>query len=1075
MSETETIVLKDGTRVKLPQGLSDGEIENALAAAMPARMASMGITYSLDREYDTASGIEDAGIRFDAALARGNPKEITNVMDENFGENNWGITPNTTIPYVTPDGLRYAGMEPKDDRKVLLKGRTTSIYDIIDYSPEIAIGAASLATEIALPMLPGTGTVGAAGVRGVLSTLTGRGLVARSGAAGVGAGLGSLGIESIQYVRGGQKENAREIFNRAGTEAAIVGLGSLALGVPISVATGGASRAISAAKKMSPEMKPKPIKVADLEAQKEAVRKVSGYRDATGRWNKGVLEEDDAILLSLRTLVGEENTAAGQAIKIMEGLGARQMKEKFPAMLREAMEKYRAAIMASHSLDDVATVATIKQFLTKQEQELLVKAINNLEKFPKKLTAVDNAASTLSSMKKYIDERLLAQYRLGMAEFTGKYAAWNTGGVATIRVLNTNELAKYMNNVVKISEQNANDVLNAFESIGGLSNRLTPRLRITRNGKFAPAKISKKDIEKSKKDKDFNPYGARAGEDIKTDDLIRVDQKIRGAAFESNNRSIARTRTEVSKGTLDALEEYIPESASLQKFKNINSEYGKFVDLYRGKNGLFHRLGMDNPAVAADEYLQKFISGETKGEMEKMLSTLDKAFSKSAAGMRELERKNPELYKIQLEAKDNMLSSMGFHFIKESKARVKQRVDDAQSATEPGLRKVARDELERIHETQTILLNRLGSDKPKVNDAINKIFKKDSLKDYKDLLRIIATGQPKQAGNAIDRLNQIMSFKEAAEFTATTAHYGSSLSKAPIEDIISQLDRLGKLDTNAAAMYREMIFGENWSKVITSANLGSPERAITVLKDWADDYILAIGRSGDDNIAKIMPNMQLHQEMKNLAITVQGAAKVDPVSGALSTAEIIPSTIRALLRLDFKAAIKPLSYMFTTRQLAPGSKAWKALNERLMSQGSIDPAAIAKELASSNSSGRTAAAKAVNSAFEVGRKSASLALSGRNGLFAASVANYMEEAEDVYPGEYEIAVRTLAGQGYNENVPVENEPVIEEKPAPSLIPTDTGMAAIREIANMIQPSQTPIAGTGVSALEEGAAIAEKRV
>ena len=40
MSETETIVLKDGTRVKLPQGLSDEEIENALAAAMPARMAS---------------------------------------------------------------------------------------------------------------------------------------------------------------------------------------------------------------------------------------------------------------------------------------------------------------------------------------------------------------------------------------------------------------------------------------------------------------------------------------------------------------------------------------------------------------------------------------------------------------------------------------------------------------------------------------------------------------------------------------------------------------------------------------------------------------------------------------------------------------------------------------------------------------------------------------------------------------------------------------------------------------------------------------------------------------------------
>ena len=225
----DIITLTDGTKIKVPSGLNEAELDNALALAMPMRMAKYGVFYDLEKEYNTTDGVGDAGARFDAAISRGNPEETNASLDESFGEGNWGITPNTTLPYVTPEGLIHAGIEPKDDRKVLLKGSDLSVYDLIDISPELAIGASALVAE--LVPLPGTGAVGATAARGVLSMLSGRGLVARSGRAGLGAGAGSLGVEGVQSLKGDQKESMGEILSRAGAETALVGLGSLVLGV----------------------------------------------------------------------------------------------------------------------------------------------------------------------------------------------------------------------------------------------------------------------------------------------------------------------------------------------------------------------------------------------------------------------------------------------------------------------------------------------------------------------------------------------------------------------------------------------------------------------------------------------------------------------------------------------------------------------------------------------------------------------------------------------------------------------------------------------------------------------------
>ena len=49
MAETENITLFDGSRVRIPAGLSDGEVTNLLARSFPDKMIEQGIGYDIER------------------------------------------------------------------------------------------------------------------------------------------------------------------------------------------------------------------------------------------------------------------------------------------------------------------------------------------------------------------------------------------------------------------------------------------------------------------------------------------------------------------------------------------------------------------------------------------------------------------------------------------------------------------------------------------------------------------------------------------------------------------------------------------------------------------------------------------------------------------------------------------------------------------------------------------------------------------------------------------------------------------------------------------------------------------
>ena len=77
---------------------------------------------------------------------------------------------------------------------------------------------------------------------------------------------------------------------------------------------------------------------------------------------------------------------------------------------------------------------------------------------------------------------------------------------------------------------------------------------------------------------------------------------------------------------------------------------------------------------------------------------------------------------------------------------------------------------------------------------------------------------------------------------------------------------------------------------------------------------------------------------------------------------------------------------------------------------------------------------------------------------AAAVSSYMNEADQIYPTDNEVPV-------------IEPKSIEQMAPAQaqqqSMVSPETGLAAIQQIASMLQPVQN----VGVSSLEEGAEIA----
>jgi len=343
------------------------------------------------------------------------------------------------------------------------------------------------------------------------------------------------------------------------------------------------------------------------------------------------------------------------------------------------------------------------------------------------------------------------------------------------------------------------------------------------------------------------------------------------------------------------------------------------------------------------------------------------------------------------------------------------------------------------------LTKRVGGTKAK--QAMKQLFQQDLMKEYKLLLNQIAKGNSESVAKAQQKLGLAMSFKEAEKFVADTADIGANLAKSDLDSVVARLRSLDALDKRSGNFYRDLIFGENWGRVVNATAEETAVKKNAAIKGWADDWITArSGTNGIENMKELF-GKEIYQGMDDLALNIRGALNVDPNAGALSVAEQPVSFLRRLLRLDFPGALKPLSFIFGTKQFAPGTPAWNKVN-KMLEQGK-SPNELLKEQAGSGNMAVKAAQKSVNGV-----------MAGRNGLFAAAVSSYLNEADQVYPTEDEVPV--VAPKNMENTAP--EQPVQQ-----SMLPMNTGVAAIQQIASMLQP-QT-VQNVGVSSLEEGADIA----
>lgn len=1010
--------LIDGRKVNLPEGLTEAEQTNLVLKTFPDVAALSGMSYDLEREYDINTGVRDFSARFGAALADGNPEEIKAEFDGSFGKGNWGVSHFGEL-YATPEGMKAVGQETTDGRKVLLDPIGTDIYDLVDIIPEAVVGAGAVAAEL-LPV-PGTGVVGATAARGLLSSISGRGLVARSARAGFGDAVANVGLEGVQKLRGTQRESLGEVLQDAGTEGLVVGLGSIALGAPFAAVGGVGNRIKAASKDMAPGTQgTRPLELVQMIKAKDAniERFKQSYID-DGLSEKDALAQanKDAMLLSFRTLVGEEGAVAGNILTKIEGVGTKQLGDAFAKRTIDFMNKFRSIALESKRLGDreATTIAKLKSNLSTSEQAFAAKIMKDLTEFNSSpLGKIDKAATTLRGFKDLAEQKLLAQYRQSMKAFEGDefYGQFKNLGNKEVT---PQRLSNFLTRVSDESGLSVDEVVSAFGPESPLRGRLVSRINITNEGKIVPVKPK---LNKKKEPTNYEGSG------ITVQDLFDADKQIRKQAYaKRTNVGAARKNLELSAATQNQISRLSEVPSGFQnRLREVNEKYSKFANIYRGKTGLFEQLAK-RATDDSQVYLKQFINGKEGAEFATLLNKIDQAFGRDAVGG-----------SIGMETKEQLLGTLGVNFIRENK------VDIVEAVGIEAQKKAAAGALKQIGILEKTLTKRVGGAEAK--QAMKQLFQQDSMKEYKKLLNQVATGTPDSSAKATQQLGLIMSFKEAEDFVTTTAQLGSNLSKADLDDVITNLRSLDALDKRSGDFYRDLVFSENWGTVINAMAKPTSVEKNAAIKGWADDWISARSKpNGVENMTELF-GKEMYQGMDDLALNIRGALNIDPNAGALSVAEVPLTIFKSLLRLDFQGAIKPLSFIFGTKQFAPGTDTYKKLNNSI--EKGIAQEKIIKD---SSAIGEKALAAA--------QKSANGVMAGRNGLFAASVSSYLNEADQTYPTEDEVPA--VAPKKIEEMAPAAPE-------QQGMVPTDTGLAAIQQIASMIQ-------GVGTSGLEEGADIA----
>lgn len=974
---TETITLENGKRLVVPAGLSDDQVDNIIAKEFPTDASLYGGYYDINKEYDIESGVRDAGLRFKLSAAS-TPDEVKMVMDEYVGKGNWFVSDVGNKIAVLPAGLQRMGqpVAEGDNRPRMVDGDSLEIYDLVDIVPE---ATRFLATSIATLPMGGP-------VTGVLGTLIGRGLIGTSVRAGLGDMTANLGIEGVQELNGYNTESLSKILKEAGTEAGFVTLGTGLIGAPLAAVGKTANMAKNAVKGARGELPDKTFQgpnVSELLAAQNRIRAVVG--------------DDDAMLISINSILSPEGGVTSNVLSRLEGTAMVSGGSGYADTIIQSLNKYRAIMRQGAEAGDdlVALSKRLKEGLTKSERNNLIKTAKGVENYQtSKLGLQDAANSSIVGFKNYANAVIRNQRDKTSAVFSesNKYfKAPELQGLDTVNV-SKEQLVQVLNGITK--KLNADGItmssadvfqylpasyksrLSAFVKIGDEGDDV---FRIVKDkvGKSAAGEEVDEFMRVRQSFSDFDIKNPKDTPNLTAGDLLNMDRRLRRESFSSGSDEVQFKSMNISQ----ALREGIEGIKGVRKhtvdvLNRVNKKYAEFKSVYKGQGGIEKNISqrVENDA---EKILENLVKGTNGKDLVSVINNLDKAFGKGMPGVLD----------NALQTKNEILSAIGSNYIRETSVGLKNAIE---AGTEIGAKEATRI-LAKIKNVETTLAKQVGA---KGKDTFNKIFKNDSMTEYKSILNNVASKNPSKANLGMRQLEVIKSYKEGVQFTDDIAKTVSqltsrkSLSGEELKNIVAQIDDLDSLSAGSKTFIQEMVTAESFSKVLQASALKTPVDKMSAMSDWAEGIVTALSSGGRNSQNKFV-NEPLLKElygsywdgMRDLALTLRGTTNIRGV-GELSSAAQPFAMLRAFLRLDPNAVAKPLSFMYSMNKLAPGSQAWKSMQAKLAAGRTgedVAEDALKKGMATTgNIVGK-------------GLRFSEMVLNGRYGLLAATVGSSMQE------------------------------------------------------------------------------------
>lgn len=971
-----TWTLYDGTQVELPDDMTDGQALNVIAKAFPAKAARAGVSPDVEREYDLTSGVQNASARFSQALAQGNTKEIKAAADADYGAGNWEITPWGQLA-VKPQGLRNIGIEPKDDRTVVVDEIGSRLYDLVDLAPEIAIGTASVIGEVLGPQIfiPGSGVAAGAAARGLLGAFGTRRLAAQAAGAGAGDIAGNYGVEAVQALRGEQYETPAEIWSRAGSQGAIVAGLTFGLGLPLN-ALGSAtnkvadiSRARLAEGNSNNGVSVTAQDAIDARERLTQTLKDAGYSDAD--------IEDIVPVLTIKHMLGDQGTFTGKFATVLEGIGSKQLGDKIPAQAVEFLGKIdnivRAGEAAGRSQIEIADL--VKESLTKTEIAQAKKGLEGIVKLQDQLGPKMSAAKDVTQITDLIENALKRQMAYGIDQFKSsklygtpeapnpKLNLENLSGVA----VKNQDVAEFLNNTAKqLGKEDAQEAINFFAGVDQtFAAKLAGAVEVKNNIAVAKAKgAALKDIPDEALGPNFRESakavlddGAESLVEINANDLYQINRKLsaKGASKVSSAQE-RRNGFLASDEVLKTMDKY--SSGFSAELKRVNDEYKKFITPFK--------QSMRNITATTAQTPKQYVDDLVSGRKPRLFSDIIEQLDKALGGTKAIGGRGENIASV-----DELLGEVSSQYMRFIKDQFD--LNAAAALDVPTLRQNASDALKAIRTLEK------ADNTPRFKKTINRLFDTPGMRDYKKALKELAEGKPEGAA----KLGQVLSYKDAANFVDNVSNVASNLSSSDLASAAAQFRNLKAVDPRAGEFYNELFYAEVYSKVLKFGGLQAAQRNASI-KNWADDIVSANNASPD--ALKELLGPKYYKPMIDMGNTIQGALNIDPSAGAINAAGLPIAPIRGAINGNLLATLKPLTLMYTLRGFGPGQPGWKRVQAAVASGKSQED--INKLMA-----------PYVGTTVKNARKAAGAALNGRTGLLAASVSAYMNEAETTLPEE----------------------------------------------------------------------------